>query len=100
MSTTSTTSTINAINTQTLAFLPAVIAGIQVAEAADAEAPGEAKLQAVLAGIGQGAGVLAGSANPNIAGIAQLTSLAVLIFNLLGKFKKKKPADAAPLAHD
>jgi hypothetical protein len=87
--------TVNNINTQTLAYLPSVIAGIQAAEAAAPEAPGASKLDAVLAGIGAGSLALAGTPNANVASIAALVNMSVMIFHLLGAFKHAKAGAVA-----
>lgn len=105
----SATSVIAQINTQTLNYLPSVLAGIQAAEAASsaivaaggAAPTGQDKLNVVLAGISTGSGALEGSANNTVAQTAELVnliSLSVSIFNGLGLFKKSTPVahTAAP----
>lgn len=105
----STTSVITQINTQTLNYLPSVLAGIQAAEAASSAivaaggtAPtGQDKLNVVLAGISAGSSALAVSANQTVAQTAELInliSLSVSIFNGLGLFKKSVPAAAPHLS--
>ncbi len=59
-----------------LALLPAVLAGVQIAEASGA--PGDQKYQAVIQALG--------SASP---GISALVNLAVGILNSLGAFRHK-----------
>lgn len=88
--------TVNGITNQELTYLPAVLAGIQAAEAANAAAPGTQKAQAVLDGIVAGSTVAAEApgANPNVAAISALISLSVSIFNAMGVFKRK-PAPTA-----
>lgn len=88
--------TVNGITNQELTYLPAVLAGIQAAEAANAAAPGQQKAQAVLDGIVAGASVEAGTpgANPNVAAISALISLSVSIFSAMGIFKHKATATA------
>lgn len=76
-----------AITTQTLQYLPAVLAGVQTAEVSGAT--GQGKLNAVLQGIQAGSGLAAGSANADVAGIATLINLVVSIFNATNVFKKK-----------
>jgi hypothetical protein len=94
------TKTTGAITTQTLIYLPSVLAGVQAAEAASEMVvasggqpiPGSTKLGAVLAGVQAGSQVAAGSPNPDVAAIAALVNLTVSILNALGLFKKKTPA--------
>jgi len=79
--------TVNDITSGILIYTPAVIAGVQAAEATNASGPD--KLGAVLAGIQAGSGVLAGSttANGDVKAISGLVNLVVSIFNALGVFK-------------
>lgn len=81
--------TVNQITSVELQFVPAVLAGVQAAEATGA--PGHAKAQAVIDGVIAGSGALAGQAGvqPTVAGIAALVNLTVSILNALGIFKKK-----------
>lgn len=85
---------ITVIDTQILAYLPAVIAGTQAAE--QSTASGAAKLQAVVNGILAGSAIEAGSPNVNVAAVASLVNLVVSIFNATGVFSHKtavgKPA--------
>jgi hypothetical protein len=89
-----------AITTQTLIYLPSVLAGVQAAEhaselvvaAGGQPLPGETKLGAVLAGVQAGSQAMAGSPNPDVASIAALVNLTVSILNALGLFKKRAPA--------
>ncbi len=87
----STASTIQAINNDTIAYAPAVIAGIQAAEATGSitGATGPQKAQAVIDGVLAGSQALENSKNANVAGIAALVDLFVSIFNSLGVFKHK-----------
>jgi hypothetical protein len=75
------------ITSNTLAYAPAVLAGIQVAETSPA--PGTTKLQAVVNGILGGSQVLEGTPNPTVAGIAALVNLFVSILNATGVFNHK-----------
>ena len=78
-------STVTDITTQTMNFAPAVIGGIQAAEAAGAS--GENKKQAVIDGILAGAKAAENIPVPQVAAIAGMIDLAVSIFNSLGRFK-------------
>lgn len=84
----SVTAKVNVITTQTLAYAPAVLAGIQAAELSAAS--NETKLQSVVNGVLAGSGALESSTNPEVAGIAALTNLFVSIFNATGIFSHKK----------
>lgn len=90
--------TINAINSQTLQYAPAVLAGIQAAEAIAPTASGSSKqaavVQSVLAGVEVGSGALESSPNPTVSAVAQLVNLFVAIFNSLGIFKKSAAQSA------
>jgi len=77
---------IAAIDQQAANYTPAVIAAIQAAEALGVTATGTQKATAVVTAVSQ---TLEGSANPNVAGIAALVNLSVMIANLLGVFKHK-----------
>jgi hypothetical protein len=90
----STLSTVNSITTQTVSYAPAVLAGIQAAEATQAGGASKqaAVVQAVLNGVEVGSGDLAQSSNPTVAGVAALVNLFVSIFNSLGIFKHGTPA--------
>lgn len=79
--------TVAAINTQTLAFLPSVLAGVHAAEQSNAD--GATKSQAVVNAIIAGSGSLAAGSNPDVVGIAALVNLTVSILNALGVFKHK-----------
>jgi hypothetical protein len=80
----------------TLAYAPAVLAGVAAAESAAPLAPGASKqaavVSAVLNGIEVGSGALESSPNPTIAGVALLVNLFVSIFSSLGIFKHAAPA--------
>jgi hypothetical protein len=91
----SVTTTVNQINTATLEYLPAVLAGVQAAEQVAPGLPGETKAQAVVNGIIAGSAVLAGDANPNVAGIAALVNLVVSILNAAKIFRHKAVAGTA-----
>ncbi len=78
--------TLAAIDQQTLKYTPAVIAGILAAEQLGAGSTGAEKASAV---VGAVSASLAGSSNPNVAGIAALVNLGVFIANHLGVFKHK-----------
>jgi len=80
-------STVNQINTQTLQYAPAAMAGIMAAE--QSTASGESKLQAVLDGIQAGAHAGEQIPQPQVAAIAGMINLFVSIFNALGVFKHK-----------
>jgi hypothetical protein len=81
----------NQITAETLAYAPAVLAGIQAAEQAAPLAPGSSKqaavVSAVLQGVEVGSGALESSSNPTVAGVAGLVNLFVSILNSLGVFK-------------
>jgi N-acetylglucosamine-6-phosphate deacetylase len=83
------------ITADTLAFAPAVLAGVSAAETAAPLAPGTTKqaavVNAVLQGIQVGSGELETSANPTVAGVATLVNLFVSIFNALKVFKHATP---------
>jgi flagellar biosynthesis protein FliQ len=84
--------TIAAINTQTLAFAPAVLAAIQAVEAADPHIPGTSKRQIVLDSIVGVAKVGETIPNANVAGISLMIDMFVSIFNAAGKFRKAPKA--------
>jgi hypothetical protein len=88
------TSTITNIDTQTIRYAPAIILGVQAAEAAGVAtgATGDQKAAAVLAGILAGARVAEGIPVPQVAAIAGLIDLTVSIFNALGVFNHVAPA--------
>lgn len=92
----STTAAINTITTNTLQYAPAVLAGIQAAEAVAPSASGSSKqvavVSSVLQGIEVGSGALESSPNPTVASVALLVNLFVSIFNSLGIFKKTATA--------
>jgi hypothetical protein len=79
----------NQITTQTLIYLPAVLAGVQVAEAS--QASGADKAQAVVDAVIAGSGAVAQipGAPPQVAAVSGLVNLAVSILNALGVFKHK-----------
>jgi hypothetical protein len=88
-------STTAAINKQTLAYLPAAIAGIQAAEVLAPEGTtGEQKFNAVMEGIGATSAALEGSPNVTVASVAALVNLGVLIAHLIGAFRHKAQATA------
>ena len=62
-----------------LAYLPATIAAVQVAEASGAA--GATKKQAVMLALGAGASELASSPDPKVAAISALVELVVGILN-------------------
>lgn len=63
-----------------LAYLPATIAAVQVAEASGAA--GETKKQAVMSALVSGAGALAtASADPKVAAISALVELVLTVLN-------------------
>lgn len=84
-------STVATITTNELQYAPAVLAGVQVAEAAGVNATGAEKAQAVLNGILEGSQVLATTPTvpPSVAGIAALINLSVSIINAFGLFGHK-----------
>lgn len=86
------TSTVNAITANEIAYAPAVLAGVQVAETSSAS--GASKAQAVINGIISGSLALESAPQPSVAGIAALVNLTVNILNALGIFSHK----AAPAA--
>lgn len=85
--------TIATINTQTITYLPAVLAGVQAAE--QSNAAGATKKQAVVNAVIAGARGAETSTNPNVAGIAALVDLVVSILNSTGVFSHKSPAAPA-----
>ena len=84
--------TVTTIDTQTLTYLPAVIAGMQAAELTGASV--DSKKQAVLNAVIAGSTVLASSPNPNVAAIAGMIDLFASIFTALGFFRKKAAVPA------
>lgn len=98
----STLSTVNTITTGVVQYAPAVIAGIQAAEATgtvSGQSKQAAVVSAVLNGVEVGSGALENSPNPTVAGVASLVNLFVSIFNALGIFKKSPAAPpVAPTA--
>lgn len=86
----STLATVNTITTGVVSYAPAVIAGIQAAEAtgtASGQSKQAAVVSAVLNGVEVGSGALENSTNSTVAGVAALVNLFVSIFNSLGIFK-------------
>lgn len=79
--------TVTAITNATINYVPAVIAGVQAAEASTAA--GTTKLQAVVNGVLGTTGALETNSNPNVAAIAALANLFVSIFNSTGLFSHK-----------
>lgn len=79
--------TIAAITNGTLTYTPAVIAGVQAAEASSAD--GATKQEAVVNAILAGSQAVESVPNPNVAGIAALVNLTISILNALGLFKHK-----------
>jgi hypothetical protein len=78
--------TLESINNQVVTFTPAVIAAVQIAEAAGGTS--ESKLAKVLDEISGIAGAVSQiPTNPNVAAIAGLVNLTVSLFNAFGKFK-------------
>lgn len=78
--------TINEIDAQVLTYAPAVIAGVQQAEAVGGS--GASKKQMVLTAIQAGAQIGEGLPSPNVSAISGLIDLVVSIFNAL-VWKKK-----------
>lgn len=83
---------VTAITTQTLAYAPAVLAGIQVAEQSNAS--GATKQQAVINAVLAGSQSLESAPNPNVAGIAALVNLFVAILNATGALNHKAKTGA------
>jgi len=79
--------TIAAIDNSVIAYTPAVIAGVQAAEASSAS--GGTKLQAVVNGVLGTTGALESNPNPNVAAVSALVNLFVSIFNATGLFGHK-----------
>ncbi len=77
------------ITAQTMVYLPAVMAGVMVAQESDAA--GADKHAAVLDAVIAGSGALAGAAgaNPDVAAVSGLINLAVSILKALGVFKRR-----------
>lgn len=73
-----------------LAYLPAAIAAVQVAEASGAA--GVTKKQAVMLALGAGASALESSPDPRISGIAALVELTLAVLNGTGLFKHRATA--------
>ena len=71
-----------------VAYVPAVLAGVQAAETVDG-ATGASKAEAVIAGVLAGSQALSGAPNANVANIAALVNLTVSILNALGAFRHK-----------
>lgn len=93
----STSTAVTAITTQTLAYAPAVLAGVSVAE--QSNAPGATKLQAVVNGVLGTSQALESAPNPDVAGISALVNLFVSILNATGVFSHKtsvNPGSAPP----
>ncbi len=87
-------STVNQIDTETLAYAPTAIAGILAAE--QTAASGGSKKQAVIDGILAGAKVGETVPIPQVAAISGMIDLFVSIFNALGLFRHKTlPASPA-----
>ena len=84
--------TIAAVNSNVLAFTPAVMAGVMAAEQSGAD--GATKQQAVVNAVLGTSGVLESNTNPNVAGIAGLVNLVLSIFNATGIFSHKKAVAA------
>lgn len=83
-------SVVNQITSQTVDYAPAVIAGVQAAQAARNADPSitgaqaqSAVVSSILTGIEVGSGALETSKNPTVAGIALLVNLFVSIFKAL-----------------
>lgn len=86
------TSTVNSINQLAAANMPAVVAAVQAVESMAPEGTiGAQKAVVAVQAITQ---TLAGSPNANVAGVASLVNMAVLIANLLGAFRHKSSASA------
>jgi hypothetical protein len=85
----------NQITTETLAYAPALLAGVQAIETIAPPVSGQTKqsvlLNKVLVGVEVGSGVLENSPNPTVAGCALLVNL----FAALIKAFKTTPAVAA-----
>jgi hypothetical protein len=89
-------STINQITAAELNYAPAVIAGVQIAESANAD--GASKAQAVVNGIIAGSQALESATQPNVAGIAALVNLTVSIWNALGSSDLRRKGTKAAAA--
>lgn len=90
------TSTVHAIDAETLTYMPIVVAGMQAAELSTAG--GQTKKQAVLDAIVAGAEVGEGIPVPQVAAIASMIDLFASIFNALGLFHRKPAAPLSPPA--
>lgn len=75
---------ISAITLATVNYSPAVLAGIQAAEAS--KASGSTKLQAVVNGVLGTTGALETNTNPNVAAVSALANFFVGIANATGMF--------------
>lgn len=84
----STTPIVTQITSGTIAYAPAVLAGIQAAELSSASS--ETKQQAVVNAVLAGSQALEGAPNANVAGVAALVNLFVSIANATGLFSHKK----------
>ena len=84
--------TISAITSQTMAYAPAVLAGVQAAEQSNAS--GATKKQAVVNAVMAGSQLLTSSPNANVAGIAALVDMFVSILNATGMFAHKTSGTA------
>ncbi len=80
-------SVVNKINTETLTYLPTVVAVVQAVESLAPEGTsGPQKFTVAVDVISKS---LAGSPNATVESIGVLVNLSVLIANLVGAFKKK-----------
>ena len=77
----------NQITAETMQYAPAVMAGVQAAQQAAPDAPGQSKqaavVSAVLTGVEVGSGALENSPNKTVAGVALLINMFVSIFKAL-----------------
>lgn len=84
----STATVVNKIAATELAYLPTVIAAVQVAETVDTT--GENKYNATLDYVSGISGAVAQvSSNPTVASISAMINMTAAIFHLLDKFKHK-----------
>ncbi len=87
------------IDAGALTYTPAVLAAIQAAEAlAPAGTTGPTKFNVVMTALGAGSQALESAPNANVAGIAALVNLGVMIGNLFGGLfhKSKQVSQQSP----
>jgi hypothetical protein len=92
----STTTTLNNISAQTLAYAPVALSAISSVEAADAAIPGVTKKQIAVNMILAGSQIAEGVPVPSVAAAGLLINLLVSILNATGIFSHK--AAPAPVA--